>query len=228
MSVSAVIDKKMLRAVKKEGLSLEEKQEILAGCGLLYKEDGYVVDAGACMALECWLKARYAVECVGEKTDGSIKNTGFYVGNMGITMTREDDERCRLLYLPSLKLAIGALADVLWDCGTGEETQIDHRDQGAENDQDVKRIFKENHDIFPESSGPRIHISCRDGSGIKSRFIIESIHGWPWLCQYDRTRIQWGYFTRPDLVNMVGSWLIRFQRQAILEAAKGEVDRDEH
>ena len=46
MSVSAVIDKKMLRAVKKEGLSLEEKQEILAGCGLLYKEDGYVVDAG--------------------------------------------------------------------------------------------------------------------------------------------------------------------------------------
>ena len=106
--------------------------------------------------------------------------------------------------------------------------QIDHRDQGAENDQDVKRIFKENHDIFPESSGPRIHISCRDGSGIKSRFIIESIHGRPWLCQYDRTRIQWGYFTRPDLVNMVGSWLIRFQRQAILEAAKGEVDRDEH
>ena len=30
----------------------------------------------------------------------------------------------------SLKLAIGALADVLWDCGTGEETQIDHRDRG--------------------------------------------------------------------------------------------------
>ena len=97
-----MIDKKNAAGRKKEGLSLEEKQEILAGCGLLYKEDGYVVDAGACMALECWLKARYAVECVGEKTDGSIKNTGFYVGKYGdYHDTGRDDERCRLLYLPA-------------------------------------------------------------------------------------------------------------------------------
>lgn len=230
LSVGLVIEKQQFDSFNEVQLSKEAKEELMTRCGLLVRngQERPGVEAGAAMALEHWLKAHYVLECTyaGDPVNAP-KKLGFYLWEDGITLVREDKAQYRLLYLPGLKMAMGALADALWECGETEETQCLTLEQEAKDLQALNAVLKENGVDVPESTGIEAHLTGFCGSEAKVHFIIKNVSGRAWLCQYGQGYVCCGYFTRADLVNQAGQWLIRAHRQEIMAVLERRRDPDE-
>ncbi len=210
----------------------QELLEALAASGILKNdESGHTLpDDMAFIALNNVWKATHVLLCTAttaggleeekplqeQKNTGASKRMGFYLYEDSMTMVTWEPDGWRLLYLPTVKLAVGALADLLWQADGQGQTEDVEKAAGAGDDQTALKLLKEGGAIPPEKPDTIVTLEGFDQGNRAIRSLIYIQDGRGWLCEYDAAYVHGGWYERTDLINRAARWLIRAHREDIL------------